>query len=104
MSKQPKPPRALTLRGTRSANGPSAVKSQCSWIFAQITFDSISHLPILLRPIEIQDAFQRAVGMMDVRIKVNKHKSHTLVTLRDTLLPKLLSGELRVAELPITTP
>jgi hypothetical protein len=27
----------------------------------------------------------------------DQHQSHTLATLRDTLLPKLLSGELSVA-------
>jgi type I restriction enzyme S subunit len=31
-------------------------------------------------------------------VNVNLHQSHTLATLRDTLLPKLLSGELRVGE------
>ena len=29
----------------------------------------------------------------------NTHQSHTLAALRDTLLPNLLSGELRVAEI-----
>ena len=53
-------------------------------------------LPIVLPPIEIQEAFQRAVGKMDAQIKVNKEQSHTLASLRDTLLPKLLSGELSV--------
>jgi type I restriction enzyme S subunit len=67
-----------------------------SGTFPQITFDSISHLPIVLPPIEIQEAFQRAVGKMDAQIKVNKQQSRTLATLRDTLLPKLLSGELSV--------
>ncbi len=33
--------------------------------------------------------------MLD-RIHANLHQSRTLATLRDTLLPKLLSGELRV--------
>jgi len=68
-----------------------------SGTFPQITFDSISHLPIVLPPIEIQEAFQRAVGKMDAQIKINKQQSRTLATLRDTLLPKLLSGELSVA-------
>ena len=67
-----------------------------SGTFPQITFDSISHLPIVLPPIKIQKAFQRAVGKMDAQIKVNKEQSRTLATLRDTLLPKLLSGELSV--------
>lgn len=65
-----------------------------SGTFPQITFDSISHLPIVLPPIEIQEAFQRAVGKMDAQIKVNKEQSRTLATLRDTLLPPLLSGSI----------
>jgi type I restriction enzyme S subunit len=68
-----------------------------SGTFPQITFDSISHLPIVLPPIEIQEAFQRAIGKMDDQIKVNKQQSCTLATLRDKLLPKLLSGELSVS-------
>ena len=75
-----------------------------SGTFPQITFDSISHLPIVLPPIEIQEAFQRAVGKIDAQIKVNTEQSCTLATLRDTLLPKLLSGELSVAELEQSPP
>ncbi|MFN9082977.1 MAG: restriction endonuclease subunit S, partial [Planctomyces sp.] len=68
-----------------------------SGTFPQITFDSISHLPIVLPPIEIQEAYQRTVATLDAQIKNNKQQSGTLATLRDTLLPKLLSGELSVA-------
>jgi len=67
-----------------------------SGTFPQITFDSISHLPIILPPIAIQEAFQQAVGYLDAQIKVNKQQSRSLAALRDTLLPKLLSGELSV--------
>jgi len=69
-----------------------------SGTFPQITFDSISHLPMVLPTIEVQEAFQRAVGNFDDQIKINNHQSHTLATLRDTLLPKLLSGELSIEE------
>jgi len=75
-----------------------------SGTFPQITFDSISHLPIMLPPIEIQEAFQQAVGKMDAQIKVNKEQSRTLAALRDTLLPKLLSGELSVADMKKNLP
>jgi type I restriction enzyme S subunit len=33
-----------------------------------------------------------------IQVEDNKQQSRTLATLRDTLLPKLLSGELSVAE------
>ncbi|MDB6130789.1 MAG: restriction modification system specificity domain protein [Verrucomicrobiales bacterium] len=69
-----------------------------SGTFPQITFDSICHLPIMLPPIEIQESFQREVGKMDAQIKVNKEQSRSLATLRDLLLPRLLSGELIVKQ------
>lgn len=37
------------------------------------------------------------------RIIANRNQSRTLATLRDTLLPKLLSGEVSVAEASFTT-
>lgn len=66
-----------------------------SGTFPQITFDSISHLPFVLPPLEIQEAFQRAVGKMDAQIKVNKQQTLTLAALRDTLLPHLMGGKLQ---------
>jgi type I restriction enzyme S subunit len=72
-----------------------------SGTFPQITFDSISHLPFILAPFKIQEHFQRVVGGLDAQIKVNKQESPTLAALRDTLLPKLLSGELSVEEVSV---
>ena len=67
-----------------------------SGTFPQITFDSISHFPIIVPPMSIQEAYQRAVSDIDARIKVNKQQAHTLAAVRDALLPKLLSGEMRM--------
>ena len=64
-----------------------------SGTFPQITFDSISRFKIILPPIEFQ---RNQVAPLDKRIKANKEESRTLAALRDALLPKLLSGELRV--------
>ncbi|MBK6761750.1 MAG: restriction endonuclease subunit S [Ignavibacteria bacterium] len=65
-----------------------------SGTFPQITFDSISHKPIVLPPVEIQAAFNGVVSSIDAQSKVNKQLSFSLAILRDTLLPKLMSGEL----------
>jgi type I restriction enzyme S subunit len=46
---------------------------------------------------DIADAFYRIVRPLDLRRAANERESRTLATLRDTLLPKLLSGELSVA-------
>jgi type I restriction enzyme S subunit len=45
---------------------------------------------------EIADAFYRIVRPFDLQRAANDRESRTLATLRDTLLPKLLSGELCV--------
>jgi len=46
----------------------------------------------------ILDAFHRICAPLLVRAESNRAESRTLATLRDTLLPKLLSGELRVPD------
>jgi type I restriction enzyme S subunit len=43
-------------------------------------------------------AFDAEVAPLFAAIHSNLHQSRTLATLRDTLLPKLLSGELRVTD------
>jgi type I restriction enzyme S subunit len=40
--------------------------------------------------------FYRVVRVLRKRLTANVHESNTLATLRDTLLPKLISGDLRV--------
>ncbi|MBE9233587.1 restriction endonuclease subunit S [Cuspidothrix issatschenkoi LEGE 03284] len=69
-----------------------------SGTFPQITFDSINYLPIILPPKTIQLAFLRIVSLLEEQIKVNDLQSNTLTTIRDTLLPKLMSGQIRVKE------
>ena len=43
-------------------------------------------------------AFQNAVQPVVEQIVANVHESHTLAALRDTLLPKLISGEIRLRD------
>ena len=47
---------------------------------------------------KVVEAFTGAVGPLINRMQASKHESRTLATLRDTLLPKLISGELRIAD------
>jgi type I restriction enzyme, S subunit len=53
----------------------------------------------LVPPIELQQAFARIAGILDRRIQHNYSESRTLTAIRDALLPKLLSGEIRVKPL-----
>ena len=61
-------------------------------------WSDISSFKVALPPKPIAAAFTRSIQPMLNRIHANLHQSRTLATLRDTLLPKLLSGELSVAE------
>ena len=53
----------------------------------------------IIATIEIVEEFEKRVKPIFNLIDVNSKQSSTLSALRDTLLPKLLSGELRVKEL-----
>jgi type I restriction enzyme S subunit len=50
-------------------------------------------------PRELTDAFGRLAQPLIAQMRNNEEESRTLATLRDTLLPKLLSGELSVSNL-----
>ena len=47
---------------------------------------------------QVVEAFAKAVAPLIDRMESAKRESRTLATLRDTLLPKLISGELRIAD------
>lgn len=59
----------------------------------------LSSLKIAVPPSEVAGMFTRLIQPMVAQITANLHQSRTLGALLDTLLPKLLSGELPVAEL-----
>ena len=58
----------------------------------------VKSLTILVPPPAITAAFEAAVGPLVTRVLASCNESCTLATLRDELLPKLISGELRVSE------
>jgi type I restriction enzyme S subunit len=53
---------------------------------------------VVIPPVPVAAAFEAAFSSMRDRIVAGVHEARTLATLRDTLLPKLMSGELRVGE------
>ncbi len=60
--------------------------------------DDFYGIPVIVPPTEIQTAFGKIVGGWFAKIFANDEESRTLAALRDTLLPKLLSGEFSVKE------
>lgn len=63
-----------------------------------VSNSDIAAVKVLLPPNSILDRFQDLIRPLFLSIESNQTESHDLATLRDTLLPKLLSGEVRVKE------
>ena len=64
-----------------------------------VTKAQLELLEVLNPPKEVLDQFAATTEPLFKRIESNRSESRTLAALRDALLPKLLSGELRVAKL-----
>lgn len=67
-------------------------------VFGSINKKQLAGLSLVLPPEELRSAFQEVVQPMDGRVRNITAENQTLATLRDTLLPRLMSGELRVGE------
>jgi type I restriction enzyme S subunit len=63
-------------------------------VFDTITTETFKTLDCIFPTPEITAAFDKLVEPLLGQIRANLHQSRTLATLHDTLLPKLLSGEL----------
>ncbi|MDP9479363.1 MAG: restriction endonuclease subunit S, partial [Actinomycetota bacterium] len=61
-------------------------------------WSDLALFPITIPPDEIAGSFTENVRPLIERIQVNIHQSRVLAAIRDALLPKLLSGEVRVRE------
>lgn len=69
-----------------------------SSIATAVNSKSIKALPILVPTNDLAGHFAQRVGPIFARIKYQQSEAATLAQLRDTLLPKLISGELRIAD------
>ena len=67
--------------------------------FAEISKQNFRPIRVVLPQKELMAAFTAKVAPFYAQITANLRQSRTLANLRDTLLPKLLSGELRVANI-----
>lgn len=74
------------------ASGGSATLNMNTGIFSNV---------LTLKPEDsVLERFQQISGHWFGRILANENETHTLINLRDTLLPKLISGELSLEDLP----
>jgi len=64
----------------------------------QLTIDNIKNFPFITPPSEIVNSFQGIVNPLANRQLLLDSENQVLSELRDTLLPKLISGELRIPD------
>lgn len=67
-------------------------------VFGSITKEDFHSIPCIIPPAELVIKFEKSVFPLDQIIEIQEQQSLNLATLRDTLLPKLMSGEIRVKE------
>lgn len=65
--------------------------------FQEISKSNFRPIPVIVPPEPILQAFRERAGPLYRHIVENERESKALAQLRDTLLPKLISGELRIA-------
>ena len=68
-------------------------------VFSTITRSTFDSVRCILPSKVILGEYENAVGCMFDSILMNVQKSRSLTCLRDTLLPKLISGELRISHI-----
>ena len=70
-------------------------------VFGSINRDALNSMPINIPPQEIINQFEDIVAPMDVAIRNNYDEICRLQALRDSLLPRLMSGELAVSDIDL---
>ena len=79
-------------------NMPEIKRHASGTTFAEISKKNFRPIPALVPSQEVMTAFDATVEPVYAKIRLNLEKSRTLAALRNTLLAKLISGELRVPD------
>jgi len=80
------------------ANMPEIKRYASGTTFAEISKRNFRPIPALVPSQEVMTAFDTIVESVYAKMRLNLEESRTLAALRDTLLPKLISGALRVPD------
>ena len=71
--------------------------------FMEISKKAFRPIPVLVPTNDLVTAFTATTEALFARLTANEHQTQTLSTLRDTLLPRLISGQLRLPEAQAAT-
>lgn len=66
--------------------------------FMEISKKAFRPISILVPPISLINSFKYIADPIFERLVLNEQKAQTITDLRDTLLPRLISGQLRIPE------
>lgn len=67
-------------------------------VFGSISKKDFHAIPCVVSPVPVVRAFEALLEPVDSRIEILARETETLAALRDTLLPKLISGEIRIKD------
>ena len=67
-------------------------------VFDTITTSNFKRLSILMPTLDVINGFEGIISELFEKILLNSKQIQTLAKARDTLLPKLMSGKLRIQE------
>ena len=70
-------------------------------VFGSINQDALNSLPIMIPPVSVIDAFEELVAPLDNMIRNNYDEICRLTSIRDSILPKLMSGELDISDIDL---
>jgi type I restriction enzyme S subunit len=74
------------------------INSGIGTIFANLNKSDFSNIESITAPLELRDAFSRLIGPQVQMITALNKESEQLRSIRDSLLPRLISGELQIPE------
>jgi len=80
----------LAVLGLREMNTDGAVPG--------LNRNNVYRLQVVVPPLGVVDAFDAVVTALRARVSANQVHAETLTVLRDTLLPRLISGQLRLPQ------
>ena len=97
--KPPLPPYHGYLLSRHAAFREHAIQSMSGTSGRQrVQNDVLGRYPVVVPSDEVGAAFAELAGGIQQKIAVSHQQAQTLATLRDTLLPRLISGQLRLPE------
>ena len=64
----------------------------------EISKKAFRPIPALVPPVSVINSYLNVAGPVFERLAENEQQTQTLATLRDTLLPRLISGQLRLPD------